>query len=79
MSVGSSFTLQKKQKLPMRQIHQKHSKFVGKLIVYEFIDGFLSPSIIMDGFLSPSVVIDKFKVNLSVNPLINLATDDIYR
>jgi len=26
----------------MRQIYQKHPKFVGKLIVYKFIDEFLS-------------------------------------
>jgi len=81
----------------MRQIHRKHPKFIDKLIVYKFTDGFLSPSIIIngflslsvitdgflsplvitDGFLSPSVIINRFRVNLSVNPSINLTTDDI--
>jgi len=34
----------------MRQIHKKHSKSVNKLIVYKFINEFLSLSIITDRF-----------------------------
>jgi len=41
----------------MRQIHRKHSKSVGKLIVCKFTNG----------FLSPSVITDEFRINLSVN------------
>jgi len=57
--------IKKKQKLPTRQIHQKHLKSVDKLIVYKFIDG----------FLSSSVITDRFTLNLSINPSINLVMD----
>jgi len=56
----------------MRQIYQKHSKSIGKLIVYKFTDEFLNPSVIIDGFLSPSIIINESKIN----SLINLATND---
>jgi len=54
----------------MRQIYQKHSKSIGKLIVYKFTDGFLGPSVITNKFLSPSIITDRFKVNSFVNPSI---------
>jgi len=50
----------------MRQIHHKYLKFINKLIVYKFIDGFLSLSIIIDKFMNPSIIIDRF-INLSIN------------
>jgi len=51
-SISSSLVvpLQKKQILPMIQIHRKHPKSVGKLIVGKFTDGFLSLSVIIDEF-----------------------------
>jgi len=63
----------------MRQIYWKHLKSVGNLIIYKFIDEFMSFSVITDEFMSLSVIIDRFRINLSVNPSINLATDNIYR
>jgi len=52
-SISSSLVVplqKKKQTLPMRQIHRKYPKSVGKLIVGKFTDGFLSLSVIIDGF-----------------------------
>ena len=64
-----SLHYKKKQKLPTRQIHRKCPNCDNKLIVYKFIDE----------FLSPSVITDEFRINLSVNSSINLTTDDIRR
>ena len=49
----------------MRQIHRKHLKYVGKLIVYKFTDRCLSPLVITN--------------KIRINPSINLATDDIHQ
>jgi len=58
----------KKQKLPTRQIYRKYLKYIGKLIVYKFIDGFLSSSVITDGFkINSSIIIHLFKINPSIN------------
>jgi len=62
----------KKQKLPTRQIYQKYSKSVDKLIVCKFIDGFLRSSIITDRFLIPLIITDEFRINRSII----LTTDD---
>jgi len=59
------FTTKKKTKIIDETINRKHPKFIGKLIIYKFTDGFLSPSIITDEF--------------KINPSMNLPTDDIRR
>jgi len=79
MCKRAQVTLQKKQKLPTGQIHRKHPKSVGKLIVYKFTDEFLSSLVITDEFLNSYVITNGLRINSSVNPSINLATDDICR